>query len=141
MSADLPVISRFLSELYSDKLLVKDRIRIQERLSEYSLVAQKGDEVVGLLIAQMRTSHDLLNELGHDAFPNDSNYLEIQELFVRADKRGEGIGKALVTAVLARANANGLRRSMVYSGNEDYVRIARFYEQCGFKMWQIFMTR
>ena len=30
---------------------------------------------------------------------------------------------------------------MVYSGNRDDQRIARFYERCGYRMWHIFMTR
>ena len=44
-------------------------------------------------------------------------------------------------AVLQKAQDAGIARSLVYSGNRDYIRIARFYEKCGYKMWHILMRR
>lgn len=55
--------------------------------------------------------------------------------------RGRGIGTALVQRAVAAAKERGVIRSMVYSGNADYLGTARFYEKCGFKMWQILMTQ
>jgi GNAT superfamily N-acetyltransferase len=82
-----------------------------------------------------------LSEIGRDAFPNEKFYLEIQELYVKETVRGNKIGEKLISTVVALAKANGIRKAMVYSGNEDYVKISHFYEKSGFKMWQIFMTK
>ena len=105
------------------------------------MVAEKDGQVVGLLVAEKRTTRNLRDEIGRDAFPDDECYLEIQDVFVRQDERGAGIGTALVRSVLRRARASGVARALVYSGNADYARIARFYERCGFRMWHIFMTQ
>ncbi len=141
MIDDLPAARAFLAALYRDRSRDLHLDELPRRLSKFSLVAERDRQVVGLVIAEQRSTQDLRNEIGHDAFPDDEIYLEIQDLFVREDERGEGIGTALVRAVLERARAAGIHRSMVYSGNADYVRIARFYERCGFRMWHIFMTQ
>ena len=60
---------------------------------------------------------------------------------VRPKHRRQGIGKKLIEIVLAQARKNGIQRSMVYSANKDYISTASFYENCGFKMWHIFMTQ
>ena len=139
--SDLPAVSVFLAALYRDRPRDLHLDELPARLSEFSLVAERNGEVVGLVIAEKRVTQNLRDEIGRDAFPEDEIYLEIQDLFVSERQRGDGIGSALVQAVLERARAAGVRRSLVYSANQDYARIARFYERCGFRMWHIFMTQ
>ncbi len=139
--SDLPAAAAFLAALYRDRPRDLHLDELPTRLSEFSLVAEQNGQVVGLVVAEMRSTQNLRDEIGRDAFPVEETYLEIQDLFVSEEERGEGIGSALVRAVLERARAAGVRRSLVYSANEDYVRIARFYERCGFRMWHIFMTQ
>ena len=134
-------MAAFLAELHRDRPRDAHLDRLPGRLSEFSLVAEHDGQIAGLVVAERRSTDNLRDEIGRDAFPEDESYLEIQELFVREGARGEGIGSALVRAVLERARAAGVRRSLVYSANADYVRIARFYERCGFSMWHIFMTQ
>jgi GNAT superfamily N-acetyltransferase len=111
------------------------------RLNEFSLVAERDGAIIGLVIAVRRSTLELRNELGRDAFPDDNEYLEVQDLFVSEANRGTGAGSTLIKELLAIARSAGIRRSMVYSANADYMRIARFYENCGFRMWHIFMTQ
>jgi GNAT superfamily N-acetyltransferase len=54
---------------------------------------------------------------------------EIQRLAVRADRRGEGIGRALLDAAVARAAALGLR--LVWLTTHDGSGATRFYESAG----------
>ncbi len=56
---------------------------------------------------------------------------EIQELFVRPDKRGEGIGRLLVEAVKDRALHMGMVQLEV-TANAKRLATHRFYEQQGF---------
>jgi GNAT superfamily N-acetyltransferase len=79
--------------------------------------------------------------MGKDAFPDDSEYLEIQDLYLLPDHRDRGLGTKLVNTLLGIGRENGLQRSLVYSANRDYVRTALFYEKLGFRMWHIFLTR
>jgi ribosomal protein S18 acetylase RimI-like enzyme len=138
---DLPSAARLITELYRDRPQDAHLDGLPNRLSDFSLIAEENGEIVGLLLAERRSTRDLSTEIGRDAFPDDDSYLEIQELFVHETQQGKGIGSALVQEVLKRAKAAGIHRSMVYSANADYVRTARFYENCGFRMWHIFMTQ
>jgi GNAT superfamily N-acetyltransferase len=133
-------MATFIDELYRDRPGDAHLDKLGGRLCEFSLVAEKAGELVGVLMAEKRSTRNLQSEIGRDAFPSAEWYLEIQEIFVREKNRGDGIGSMLVRSVLERGKAAGITRSLVYSANEDYVRIARFYERCGFRMWHIFMT-
>ena len=142
VEGDLPTATAFLRQLYAARPADARLDELPGRLSAFALVAESAaGEVVGLLLAEERATRNLRDEMGRDAFPDDTQYLEVQDLFVATAHRGQGIGTALVRAALDRAAAAGVRRSMVYSANADYARIARFYERCGFRMWHIFMTR
>ena len=114
---------------------------VQDRISEYFLVAEVNNKFVGIIIAELQTVEFMNSEIGRDAFPGEKEYLEVQELYVVPGYRRKGTGKKLVEAVLAKAKKNGIQRSMVYSANTDYISTARFYEKCGYKMWHIFMTQ
>ena len=112
-----------------------------DRMSEFFLVAEDNGCIIGFVIGERRTTINLKDEMGKDAFPNDSEYLEVQDLYVIPSARGCGIGTQLMTALLDRAHQHSLMRSMVYSANKDYPQIIRFYERVGYRMWHIFMTQ
>ncbi len=109
------------------------------RLGECFLVAEKGGRVVGFVIAQIRPTAG--NEFVEGVLDDKPAYLEVQDLYVKADLRGRGIGTALMRHLLAVAEARNVDGSLVYSANRDYVRTARFYEGLGYSMWHIHMTR
>ena len=125
-------------KLYEGK---EDIEPLSERIGEYCLVALKKDTVVGLLVAEVISTESMVTEIGRDAFPGEKKYLEIQELIILPKQRSKGIGSMLIEAVLKKAKENGIRRSMVYSSNQNYVETAKFYEKNGFNMWHIFMTQ
>jgi GNAT superfamily N-acetyltransferase len=140
-SNDLAAAKSLIAELYRDRPQDADLDELPTRLSEFSLVAELEGEIIGLVIAVRRSTLEPGNEISRDAFPDEDEYLEVQDLFVRQANRGSGTGSALIKEVLAVAKSAGVCRSMVYSANADYIRIARFYENCGFRMWHIFMTQ
>ena len=132
--ADFPAAESLYARLYTAEGL-------EARYGEYLLVAEVDGRIVGFLCAEGQTIAFMKSEIGRAAFPDDEDYLELQELYVLPEYRDRGIGTRLVRAALERGRANGLRRSMVYSSNADYARTARFYERCGYRMWHIFMTQ
>ena len=109
-----------------------------KRMNPYFLAAEFGGQVVGYVIAKvLPTAGDAYG----NGFPGETHYLVVEDLCVGAAFRGQGIGTALMRTVLQKATDAGIARSLVYSGNKDYARIARFYEKCGFRMWHILMRR
>ena len=138
--SDLPDVQPLFDDLYSEQEHHEQQT-LAERMSEFFLVAEEGGHIIGFAVGQRREAVNLKDEMGKDAFPNDSEYLEVQDLYVVPDRRGRGLGTKLMKALLDRARQRGLNRSMVYSANADYARIAHFYEKLGYRMWHIFMTK
>lgn len=137
---DLPEVQPLFDDLYADEEHHEPE-PLANRMSEFFLVAVEDGCVMGFVLAERRRSDNLTDEMGKDAFPNDSEYLEVQDLYVMPSARGRGVGSKLMKTLLARARDQGLSRSMVYSANADYARTARFYERFGYRMWHIFMTQ
>lgn len=138
---DLPQAYQLYCKLYTDYGDPVPDEGIEERMGEYLLVAEVESKIVGVVVAEKQTIAFMKSEIGRAAFPDDEDYLEVQELYVLSEYRNQGIGRKLMKTVLEQGRRNGLQRSMVYSSNEDYMRTARFYESCGYKMWHIFMTQ
>lgn len=73
--------------------------------------------------------------------PEGEQYLNVDEVFVHADHRDKGLGTRLVQALLDKAEAAGIVRSMVGSNNVDWLATFRFYERHGYRMQSIQMYR
>ncbi|MBN2209862.1 MAG: GNAT family N-acetyltransferase [Sedimentisphaerales bacterium] len=138
---DLPTLAGFFTALYEGHGDGVPDEGVAGRLSEYSLMAEVKGTPAGFIIAAVETIEFMQSEIGRSAFPDVKEYLEIQDLYVLEEFRGRGVGTKLIEGVLSRAKANGIKHAMVYSGNKDYIRTARFYEKSGFRMWHIFMTQ
>lgn len=84
------------------------------------LLVRIGDEVVGYAILVPFFS----NEFG-------GLMLYVDELWVRPERRGQGLGTAILRAVAERARARGFARLAV-EVNRDNVAARRLYERLGF---------
>ena len=58
---------------------------------------------------------------------------EIELLAVDKTRRGQGLGRAIVAAILEEARLRGVKRLLVGTGNFSLDNIA-FYQKCGFRM-------
>jgi phosphinothricin acetyltransferase len=71
----------------------------------------------------------------HAPFRNRSGYRYTAEnaIYVRDDVRGQGVGKALVEALLARAEAAGLRQMYALIGDSENVGSIGLHVSAGFR--------
>jgi len=95
-------------------------VRAAERLEpgeRILLAALDGDELVGAV------------QLDRAQAPNGRHRAELRRLVVRDDRRGAGIGRALVEAAVDRARAAGLL--LVWLTTHDGTVADRFYERLG----------
>jgi N-acetylglutamate synthase-like GNAT family acetyltransferase len=85
-------------------------------LGEYFLVAEENAMIVGYTIAQF----------------DKRRCFVLQDLYVNPRHR-DGVGGALLTAILSRAKQNGLTRCAAVPLSDDPQRLERFYERHGFQ--------
>ncbi len=109
--------------------------RLSAWLADCLLAAVVDGEVAGFIRAVVRDGPQLA------VFDEGERYLEIEDLFVRSDRRRMGIGGALLDAMLDRANEMGIRRFQVFSAAKDQPAIVRFYERHGFRPWGVQLFR
>lgn len=115
---------------------------MDERLSQYALIAELAGEPLGYLIAQHQTSEFADSSLHPVHFHEDEEgYLEVQEVYVAPSFRKQGIGSTLVDTVLVRARRNGVSHSVAYTANKDWQTGVAFYEHCGYRTWRVALTR
>lgn len=112
-----------------------DLPHLQEQINEYALVAQTGNQLVGIVMASVHVSE------GMAVIPAGERYLEIDDLYVMPEWRAQDIGHQLLDTVLARAEADGIHYQLVYTATKEIRRILRFYESCGFESWYVQMYR
>ena len=101
----------------------------------YFLVAEFKDDVIAYAAG--------VEKLGKGAIykPEGEQYLNVDEIFVRADHRDRCIGSQLMQALLDKAEAAGVVRSMVGSNNVDWLATFEFYERHGYRMFAIQMYK
>lgn len=101
----------------------------------YFLVGEFQGEVVAYAAGVVKLGK------GYIFKPEGEQYLNVDEVFVHADHRDKGLGTRLVQALLDKAEAEGIVRSMVGSNNVDWLATYRFYERHGYRMQSIQMYR
>lgn len=139
--SDLDVIRAFRQDLRAELQRIDDDTGDDLSLSEYVLIAEMDSEPVGFVAAQQQKVEFTHAEVAHAVFTEDDHYLEIQELYVVPRYRGKGIGSLLVRTELERARKNGIPRSMVCTAGDRSIDKIRFYEQCGYTVSHVYMTR
>jgi ribosomal protein S18 acetylase RimI-like enzyme len=70
----------------------------------------------------------------------DAEDCNMEDVFVRAEARGSGLGRALVSAAIDRARERGCRRMELDTG-EDNAPAQGLYRSLGFRSHGVFMRR
>lgn len=89
----------------------------------YFFVAVSGDEIVGFIIANIN---------------NSLSKVLIENIFVRPDFRGQGIGSRLAKKIIDRAKANRHQFIAVLTPPDDIAAI-KTYEKAGFSKGEVFL--
>ncbi len=102
---------------------------IEGALGPFFHVAEVNDRIIGFVAATVREGHDI------SLMPDEAQYLEVDDLYVLPEYRGQGIGKQLLDAALQAARERGIRKAFIYSSTKDLFRAMRFYQNAGFQPW------
>ena len=106
-------------------------------LAESFFVAHDSGRIVGFVCGR------IVHNPGYAVMPAAQRVLEIDELYVRRQARGQGVGTALVDAVLQKAREQGVHAFHVFSATRNTEDILRFYGRHGFEPWgvQMYLAR
>jgi GNAT superfamily N-acetyltransferase len=110
---------------------------LRKYIGPFFLAAEGEGRILGFLLATRQEAE--AGQIG--PYPQGGPYLEIEELYVRQGRRGEGIGTALMEAFTAVARNHGLEHGLVYSSSRDWRTVIGFYERFGFKFWHVQMFK
>ena len=125
-SADLVAIGRLYEEWIAEDITWFVEIpTLAEKLGPFFLVYEENDVVTGFVIGEKKHHAFFFNEKPEDP-------LQILDLYVARSHRGNGIGTAMMKALLAEANANGVAHFTVHTANKNALETYRFYERFGF---------
>lgn len=114
----------------------RPRPTIEYRKHSHLLVALEGGTIVGFVSA------DLIIGDGSDAeIPKGGKYLQLDDIYVLPERRGKGIGGALLEALVGRGRKEGVAKSVLEIESLDQDRAVRFYSAHGYRplgsgMWE-----
>jgi ribosomal protein S18 acetylase RimI-like enzyme len=108
-----------------------------ERDGTVLLLAVEGDSVVGYALAHVQAVRDTWIA---DTWRTGPRVAEIESLSVRADRRGRGLGSALLDALDRQLEAHGVDDVIVgaLAGNEAALRL---YRRRGFRPTWLYLSR
>lgn len=134
---DLDAVSRLQqcweAENITHGLAAESRERLAARLGPYFLVAEADGAVEGYVFGSVQVSE------GSAVIPEGERYLEVDEIYIRPESRGNGTGSMLLDRLLETARGDGISRFSVYSATKDVDGILAFYRRHGFKSWYVQM--
>ncbi len=132
---DLDAVSRLQqrweAEDITHGLTAESREQLAERLGPYFFLAEADAAVEGYVFGSVLTSE------GSAVMPEGDRYLEVDEIYVRPESRGNGTGGMLLDRLLEVARRDGISRFSVYSATKDVDGILAFYRRHGFKTWYV----
>lgn len=119
----------WVSEALTRGLVADTTDDLRHRLGPHFILATHTDgHIVGFAIAEVSSEHVCV-------FSRGESYLVLHELYVTPDSRGQGVGSALVDAILQSGRTRGIHRFTTYSANKHWQPTLEFYRELGFEVW------
>jgi len=110
-------------------LIHDDFEKFEQCINDYSFVALDGTDIVGFIDAEIVHGNEF------NIFPNGSDYLTVNDLYVKADYRRHKIGAELLALCEVNAAKNGIINIFLSSATKDADAIRKFYTENGYKIW------
>ena len=104
-----------------------------ERFRIYHLVAEINGNIIGYVNGSVRQGGK------PPVIKDEELFLEVENIYVGSEFRGQEIGSSLLMRLLEIARENGIQRFFVSTVTKDMDKILNFYRSYGFKPWYVEM--
>ena len=107
-----------------------------ERFQTYFLVVERNGSLVGYINGSVCCCQG-----GAAVIPEEEQYLEIENIYVKPDFRNRQIGGKLIESLLEVAEQNGIQRFLVTTDSKDMDKVLNFYRRYGFQLRYVRMFK
>ena len=98
---------------------------------ERFFLAREDGELIGYLFGHLEKAEKMSSVM-----PEGTPYFELEELYVRPERRSQGLGRALFEHAEAELKAEGVPMLLLGTATKDWRRILHFYlEELGMDFW------
>jgi GNAT superfamily N-acetyltransferase len=108
---------------------------LEDKLGKYFLVGLVDDELIGFVIGKAHKKSKMC------VFDKDQPYLEIEDIYIKPEKRNDDFGGILLEKLIDIAKEEGISNYYIYSSVKDLDSVQRFYKKHGFQNWSMTMFR
>ena len=143
LASEIPAIMKlgraWVQERITYTLVPSPRRKINAIPTALRVIAWKGDLPVGYAFGEIKKYQPKEKNL-YSMLPRGSRYFELLEIFVSKGYRAEGVGSALLKALIENVKKLGVRRFSTLSKSRDIRSIEKFYEKHGFETYMVHMA-
>jgi len=104
-----------------------------ERFRIYHLVAESNGKIIGYVNGSIRQGGK------SPVIKDEEPFLEVENIYVESEFRGQEIGGRLLKRLLEIARENGIQRFFVSTVTKEMDKILNFYRSYDFKVWYVEM--
>jgi N-acetylglutamate synthase-like GNAT family acetyltransferase len=132
---DIPGIvalgNRFLKEIPTWGLVIRTEDELRQMEKRFIWVVEENGKLIGHAICLPRKND------GSCIFEKKDKILELDEIYLVPESRGQGVGSELLEVIENHAKAAGFTRLFVDSSVKDLMPVLRFYRDNGLKTWSV----
>jgi GNAT superfamily N-acetyltransferase len=132
---DIPGIvdlgNRFLKEVPTWGLVIRTEDELRKLDKRLIWVVEENGKLIGHAICLPRKND------GRCIFTENDKILELDEIYLVPEARGQGVGSELLEVIENHAKEAGFTKLFVDSAVKDLMPVLRFYRENGLKTWSV----
>ena len=132
---DIPGIvalgNRYLKEVPTWGMTIRNEDELRQLDLRLIWVVEENNKLIGHAICLPREND------GRCIFTENDKILELDEIYLVPEARGQGIGSELLEVIENHAKKAGFTKLFVNSAVKDLMPVLRFYRENGLKTWSV----
>ncbi len=125
------LVNRFVKEVPTWGLSARTEKELRQLDARLIWVAEEKNKLIGYAVCLPRKND------GSCIFKENDKILELDEIYLVPEARGQGVGSELLEIILDYAKKEGYTKFFVNTAVKDLMPVLRFYRENGLKTWAV----